>query len=54
VISAYHGLAVEGGAVGVGRAVNRAVVGCLVAIFFVNLVFTQWFLAEFPQTGVFR
>jgi phospholipid/cholesterol/gamma-HCH transport system permease protein len=54
LISAYHGLAVEGGAVGVGRAVNRAVVGCLVAIFFVNLVFTQWFLAEFPQTGVFR
>jgi len=54
VISAYHGLTVSGGAEGVGRAVNRAVVGSLVAIFFVNLVFTQWFLAEFPQTAVFR
>ena len=54
VISAYHGLVVSGGAEGVGRAVNRAVVGSLVAIFFVNLVFTQWFLAEFPETAVFR
>jgi hypothetical protein len=44
----------RGGAAGVGRAVNRAVVGCLVAIFLVNLLFTQWFLALFPETGVFR
>jgi phospholipid/cholesterol/gamma-HCH transport system permease protein len=54
IICAYHGLTVEGGAAGVGRAVNRAVVGCLVAIFLVNLLFTQWFLALFPETGVFR
>src|SRR3954447_10394352 len=54
VICAYHGLAVEGGPAGVGRAVNRAVVGCLVAIFFVNLVFTQWFLASFPDVAVFH
>jgi phospholipid/cholesterol/gamma-HCH transport system permease protein len=54
VICAYHGLAVEGGPAGVGRAVSRAVVGCLVAIFFVNLVFTQWFLASFPDVGVFH
>jgi len=32
----YRGLTASGGAVGVGRAVNRAVVGCLVAIFVVN------------------
>jgi phospholipid/cholesterol/gamma-HCH transport system permease protein len=38
----------------VGRAVNQAVVGCLVAIFLVNLVYTQYFLAAFPQVGVFR
>jgi phospholipid/cholesterol/gamma-HCH transport system permease protein len=54
VICAYHGLTVTGGAAGVGRAVNRAVVGCLIAIFVVNLLFTQWFLAAFPQVGVFR
>jgi phospholipid/cholesterol/gamma-HCH transport system permease protein len=54
IICSYHGLTVEGGAAGVGRAVNRAVVGCLVAIFLVNLLFTQWFLALFPETGVFR
>jgi phospholipid/cholesterol/gamma-HCH transport system permease protein len=54
VICGYHGLAVTGGSAGVGRAVNRAVVGCLVAIFVVNLIFTQWFLAAFPQVGVFK
>ncbi|HWF54373.1 MAG TPA: ABC transporter permease [Solirubrobacteraceae bacterium] len=54
VICAHHGLRVSGGAVDVGRAVNRAVVGCLVAIFFVNLVYTQWFLAAFPSVGVFK
>jgi phospholipid/cholesterol/gamma-HCH transport system permease protein len=54
VICAYHGLNVTGGAAGVGRAVNRAVVGCLVAIFLVNLIYTQWFLASFPSVSVFR
>jgi phospholipid/cholesterol/gamma-HCH transport system permease protein len=54
VICAYHGLTVTGGAAGVGRAVNRAVVGCLIAIFVVNLIYTQWFLASFPQVGVFK
>jgi phospholipid/cholesterol/gamma-HCH transport system permease protein len=54
VVCAWHGLNAAGGPEGVGRAVNRAVVGCLVGIFFVNLVFTQWLLAAFPQVGVFR
>jgi phospholipid/cholesterol/gamma-HCH transport system permease protein len=54
VICGYHGLTVEGGAAGVGRAVNRAVVGCLVAIFLVNLIYTQWFLSAFPQVSVLR
>jgi phospholipid/cholesterol/gamma-HCH transport system permease protein len=54
VICAYRGLTATGGAAGVGRAVNRAVVGCLVAIFVVNLIYTQWFLASFPQVGVFK
>jgi phospholipid/cholesterol/gamma-HCH transport system permease protein len=54
VICAYRGLTASGGAAGVGRAVNRAVVGCLIAIFVVNLIYTQWFLASFPQVGVFK
>jgi phospholipid/cholesterol/gamma-HCH transport system permease protein len=54
VICCYKGLNVKGGAEGVGRAVNEAVVGCLIAIFFVNLVYTQYFLAAFPDVGVFR
>lgn len=54
VICSYRGLTASGGAAGVGRAVNDAVVGSLVAIFLVNLLYTQWFLAEFPQVGVFR
>jgi phospholipid/cholesterol/gamma-HCH transport system permease protein len=54
VICAYYGLTVTGGAPGVGRAVNRAVVACLLAIFVVNLIYTQWFLASFPSVGVFK
>lgn len=54
VIAGYHGLTASGGPEGVGRAVNRAVVGCLVAVFAVNLIYTQWFLAEFPEVNVLR
>lgn len=54
VICCYKGLNVSGGPEGVGRAVNQAVVGSLVAIFLINLVYTQYFLAAFPQVGVFR
>ncbi len=54
IICAYHGLAATGGAEGVGRAVHRAVVGCLIAIFTVNLLYTQWFLALYPDASVFR
>jgi phospholipid/cholesterol/gamma-HCH transport system permease protein len=54
VICCYKGLQASGGAEGVGRAVNEAVVGCLIAIFLVNLVYTQYFLAAYPQVGVFR
>jgi phospholipid/cholesterol/gamma-HCH transport system permease protein len=53
-ICGYHGLTASGGAAGVGRAVNRAVVSSLVAIFVVNLIYTQWFLAAFPSVGVFK
>lgn len=54
IISSWHGLHATGGAHGVGRAVNRAVVGSLLAIFLVNLIYTQWFLATFPEVNVLR
>jgi phospholipid/cholesterol/gamma-HCH transport system permease protein len=54
VVCSWYGLNAAGGPEGVGRAVNRAVVGCLLGIFFVNLIFTQWLLAAFPEVGVFR
>jgi phospholipid/cholesterol/gamma-HCH transport system permease protein len=54
VICCYKGLNVTGGPEGVGKAVNEAVVGSLIGIFLVNLVYTQYFLAAFPQVGVFR
>jgi phospholipid/cholesterol/gamma-HCH transport system permease protein len=53
-ICCYKGLAVSGGAEGVGRAVNEAVVGCLIAIFFVNLLYTLFFLSMFPSVEVLR
>jgi phospholipid/cholesterol/gamma-HCH transport system permease protein len=52
-ICCYKGMHVGGGAEGVGRAVNQAVVSCLLMIFFVNAVFTQIFLALFPNATVF-
>jgi phospholipid/cholesterol/gamma-HCH transport system permease protein len=54
IICCFRGLTVSGGPEGVGRAVNEAVVGCLVAIFLVNLVYTQYFLAAYPQVSVLR
>jgi phospholipid/cholesterol/gamma-HCH transport system permease protein len=54
VICCWYGLTASGGAAGVGRAVNRAIVASLVAIFLVNLLYTQWFLAEYPEVSVFR
>lgn len=54
IVCSWHGLRAAGGAHGVGRAVNRAVVGSLMAIFVVNLVATQWFLATFPEVNVLR
>ncbi len=49
VIAAYKGMQVGGGAEGVGRAVNESVVTCLVAVFIVSAVYTQLFLAFYPE-----
>jgi phospholipid/cholesterol/gamma-HCH transport system permease protein len=52
VISSYKGLEVGGGAEGVGRAVNESVVTCLVAVFMVSVVYTQLFLAFYPEVNL--
>jgi phospholipid/cholesterol/gamma-HCH transport system permease protein len=54
VISSFKGLTAEGGAEGVGRAVNESVVACFVAVFFVNIVYTQFLLALYPDVANFR
>jgi phospholipid/cholesterol/gamma-HCH transport system permease protein len=51
VIASYKGLTVGGGAEGVGRAVNQSVVASLVAITTISVVYTQLFLALYPQAS---
>jgi phospholipid/cholesterol/gamma-HCH transport system permease protein len=54
VICCYKGLNVSGGSIGVGRAVNEAVVASLVGVFFLSLIFTYVFLGVFPDVSVNR
>lgn len=51
VISSYKGMTVGGGAEGVGKAVNQSVVASLVAIAMVSVVYTQLFLAFYPEAN---
>lgn len=48
-VCCYKGLTVKGGSIGVGRAVNQAVVICFVLIFIVNYSFNSVLLAAYPQ-----
>ena len=54
VICCYKGMTASGGAEGVGRAVNQAVVIAFVAVFSFDYVFTQVLLATHPQLLVPR
>ncbi|MFZ4574138.1 MAG: MlaE family ABC transporter permease [Phycisphaerales bacterium] len=45
LIACHHGLSVQGGAAGVGRATTLTVVHCVVAIIFADLAFTAIFFA---------
>ena len=49
VVCSYKGMTASGGAAGVGRAVNQAVVIALVAVFFFQFVFTSVLLATNPE-----
>ncbi len=49
IVSCYKGMTASGGAEGVGRAVNQAVVIEFLGIFAFNYVFTQTLLATHPE-----
>ena len=51
VVCCYKGMSASGGAAGVGRAVNQAVVISLVAVFFFQFVVTSLLLATNPRAA---
>jgi phospholipid/cholesterol/gamma-HCH transport system permease protein len=54
IVCCYKGMTASGGAEGVGRAVNQAVVVAFLAIFAFDYVFTQTLLATHPQILVIK
>ena len=54
IVSCYKGMTASGGAEGVGRAVNQAVVIEFLAIFALNSIFTQVLLATHPDISVLK
>ena len=50
----FKGMTASGGAEGVGRAVNQAVVIAIVWVFFFNYVFTAVLLATNPELQTIR
>jgi phospholipid/cholesterol/gamma-HCH transport system permease protein len=54
VVCCYKGMNASGGAEGVGRAVNEAVVIATLGIFAFNYVFTQTLLATHPEISVIK
>ena len=50
----YKGMSASGGAAGVGRAVNQAVVIALVSVFFFQFVVTSILLATYPELQAVR
>jgi phospholipid/cholesterol/gamma-HCH transport system permease protein len=54
IVCCYKGMSASGGAEGVGRAVNEAVVLAFTAIFAFDYVFTQTLLATHPEINVIR
>jgi len=54
IVCCYKGMTASGGAEGVGRAVNQAVVIAFLGVFAFNYVFTQTLLATHPAIGDLR
>ncbi|HWJ82476.1 MAG TPA: ABC transporter permease [Nocardioides sp.] len=53
-VCCYKGLHASGGSIGLGRAVNQAVVQCFLAIFAMQLGFNAILLGLFPGLGEFK
>lgn len=54
IVCCYKGMNASGGAAGVGRAVNQAVVIAFLGVFSFNYVFTQTLLATHPEINIIR
>lgn len=54
IVCCYKGMSTSGGAAGVGRAVNQAVVIALLAVFAFDFAFTQTLLATNPEMNVVK
>jgi phospholipid/cholesterol/gamma-HCH transport system permease protein len=54
IVCCYKGMTASGGAEGVGRAVNQAVVIALLGTGVVNYLFTQTLLATHPEISIIR
>ncbi|MCW2816085.1 MAG: hypothetical protein JWN84_3540 [Nocardioides sp.] len=54
IVCCYKGLTVQGGPMGVGRAVNHAVVISFAAIFIINTLFTSILLGLNPDMQVYK
>jgi phospholipid/cholesterol/gamma-HCH transport system permease protein len=54
IVCSYKGMTASGGAEGVGRAVNQAVVIAIVASFFFQFVFSAILLATNPELQTIR
>src|ERR671933_2331543 len=54
IVCCYKGMTASGGAAGVGRAVNEAVVIAFAGIWAFNYIFTQTLLATHPEILVIR
>jgi len=54
IICCYRGMTAGGGAVGLGKAVNQAVVQAFIALFALQLGYSAIVLSMFPDMGSFR
>ena len=54
IVCCYKGMTASGGAEGVGKAVNEAVVISFLGIFAINYLFTQTILATHPELQVIK
>jgi phospholipid/cholesterol/gamma-HCH transport system permease protein len=54
VVCAYKGMAASGGAIGVGRAVNQAVITSFVLVFVIDGLFNAVMLGLFPELQIQR